>query len=276
MDAYYFAYGSNLEGQLPGVSSVGPAWLPDKELACRNKSSERRGGVFDVCDRIGQATAGWLFSMTDDAWVGLDSKDEASKYFRRFSWFAIEPHGQHVAVETYEVIPEERGLFASPNNEYLKTVRAGRKKHHISDDGHLDAVSKNTSCPWYTPYVFVYGTCRPKESRFEVLNRHGIKELRKGTVDGTLLDFGAWPGLVEGTTPIQGELVRSANLPELLSALDEVEGFEGWCGAGHLFRRTLREIETGAGPVIAWLNDYAGRERGATTIATGDWFMRKK
>ena len=64
MDAYYFAYGSNLEGQLPGVSSVGPAWLPDKELTCRYKSSERRGGVFDVCDRIGQATAGWLFSMT--------------------------------------------------------------------------------------------------------------------------------------------------------------------------------------------------------------------
>lgn len=276
MDCYYFAYGSNLDGQFPGVSSVGPAWLPDKELACRYTSSERRGGVFDVCDRIGQATAGWLFSVTDDAWVGLDSKDEASKYSRRFSWFAIEPCGQHVAVETYEVIREKRGSFVLPNNEYLKTVRAGRRKHRIPDDGHLDAVSKNASCPWYTPYVFVYGTCRPKQSRFEVLNRHGIKELRKGTVNGTLLDFGAWPGLIEGTTPIQGELVRSANLSDLLRALDEIEGFDGWCGAGHLFRRTLRKIETDTGLVNAWLYDYAGRERSAKIIATGDWFLRKK
>jgi gamma-glutamylcyclotransferase (GGCT)/AIG2-like uncharacterized protein YtfP len=46
----------------------------------------------------------------------------------------------------------------------------------------------------------------------------------EGFVNGTLLDLGGFPGLVEGAGRVRGEIWR-VTAPELLRTLDEYEGY---------------------------------------------------
>lgn len=288
---YYFGYGSNLHsrdwqrwcrdvGRDPGgLLPLGPAWLPDQELAFVLRSSSRRGGVLGLRSRTGQATAGWVYRGTDAVWASLDAKEGAPGVYRRLPGHALTPDGRVVPVHTYDVAREHRQPFVAPASAYVDIVREGRAQFGIADDGHLTAAAANSRCPWLTSCVFVYGTCRPGQARFNVLEARTVQDIRPGTVQGTLVDLGAWPGLVfapSGTSPdaVHGEVVTVAELAGLLEALDVVEGFEGWATSTNLFTRTLMPVQTDRGAVLAWVYRYARSHAGAARIESGDWLDR--
>ena len=285
---YYFGYGSNLhrgdwqrwccdaERDPGGLLPLGPAWLPDQELAFVSRSSSRRGGVLGLRSRPGQATAGWVYRVTDAGWDSLDSKEGAPTVYRRRPAHVLTPDGRVVAAHTYDVVRERRQSFVAPAAAYLEIVREGRAQLGIADDGHLSAAAANSQCPWLTSSVFVYGTCRPGQARFDVLEAHTVQDICPGTVHGMLVDLGAWPGLVcapSGTSPdlVHGEVVTVADPAGLLKALDVVEGFEGWATSTNLFTRTLMPVQTGRGVLLAWAYRYAGSDVGAARIESGDW-----
>jgi len=287
-ESFYFGYGSNLnqdhwqewcaaEGFDPStVWPIGPAWLPDKELAFRYKSGRWEGGVLDLRDHVGQATAGWLYAVTEAGWSALDCKEGVrSNCYQRIPWYALTSTGQVLDVQTYEVVPKKRRLFVSPSPAYKEIVRTGRADLDIAEDGHLVAAAENAPCSWLSSHVFVYGTCRPRQPRFDVVKDHGVDDISSGTVSGELLDLGAYPGLVSGTHTVRGEVVTSADPEGLLRALDVVEGFSGWGAPDNLYTRALMFVQTTRGPLLSWVYRYAGPSKGVLRIESGDWLKRK-
>lgn len=75
----------------------------------------------------------------------------------------------------------------------------------------------------HTVKLFVYGTLKPYESNYHKI-KHAVCWTQPGTVKGTLLDFGAFPGLTQrGIDDIEGyvfDLEESA-----LAITDEIEGY---------------------------------------------------
>jgi gamma-glutamylcyclotransferase (GGCT)/AIG2-like uncharacterized protein YtfP len=284
--SYYGAYGSNLNhadwrnwcadaGIDPSVmQSLGPAWFPDKELAFRIASPRRKGGVLDLRDRCGQATAGWLYAVTEDGWAALDVKEGTPHFYQRVSGHALTSDGNVVNIQTYAVTRDRQRPFVVPAASYVTIVRTGREELGIAEDGHLQAAADDTPRSWLIPRVFVYGTCRPGQPRFEVLRGYGVQEICPGTVGGTLVDLGPWPGLVSGLQRVRGEVVSSVDPGGLLQALDEIEGFSGWGTSDNLFTRTLMSVHTSRGPVLAWVYRYAQPCDGVSRVTSGDWTNR--
>ena len=71
--------------------------------------------------------------------------------------------------------------------------------------------------------LFTYGTLMRGYGLHAVLAR-GARPVGAGTVRGTLLDLGRYPGLVEGRGRVHGEVYRLDDA-ELLPVLDREEGY---------------------------------------------------
>ena len=92
------------------------------------------------------------------------------------------------------------------------------------------------------PGLFVYGTLHPDrapEAMRSVVAR--LRHAGSGSVQGRLLDLGAYPGLVlDGELrPVRGEVFALPEDAETLPALDAYEGFDPADEAGSLFVRRL-------------------------------------
>lgn len=115
------------------------------------------------------------------------------------------------------------------------------------------------------PLLFAYGTL------MRGFPLHGLLAGRarlvgEGTVEGTLLHLGRYPGLVEGGGRVRGELYR-LEVPELLAAIDRAEGYN--------FERRLTAVTRAAGRrVRAWTYWYRGPRDCAVPIPEGDWRSR--
>ena len=84
-----------------------------------------------------------------------------------------------------------------------------------------------------------------------------------GRVRGTLLDLGAYPGLVAGRGAVSGEVYR-LDAPELLPDVDREEGYN--------FERRRRRIALSDGRTAwAWAYHYRGPRQRALVIAHGDY-----
>ena len=118
-------------------------------------------------------------------------------------------------------------------------------------------------------HLFVYGTLRPGDVRWSMLEPFVVDGGVADTVAGRLFDTGLdYPAAVFGgdATIVGGTyLLHSDTLDEALEVLDEEE--DTVLG---LYRRV--EVDTGRG-VRAWAYEY-GDGLELTEILSGDWFLR--
>jgi gamma-glutamylcyclotransferase (GGCT)/AIG2-like uncharacterized protein YtfP len=85
-------------------------------------------------------------------------------------------------------------------------------------------------------------------------------------VRGRLLSLGSYPGLVEGTTTVRGELYR-VDRAEVLAEIDREEGYN--------FERRPTLVRGADGrPTRAWAYWYRGPQTRAPAIPGGDWRKR--
>ncbi|WP_243031110.1 gamma-glutamylcyclotransferase family protein [Thermus altitudinis] len=118
--------------------------------------------------------------------------------------------------------------------------------------------------------VFVYGTLRPGERNYPLVEGRVVKVL-PGHVEGFRLFHLAeglgrpypYPGMVPGEGRVYGEVLF---LPEeALSLLDELEE------EGMEYRRVQVRVETEEGPLLAWTYLYLGDLEGAVLVPQGEW-----
>ncbi len=118
-------------------------------------------------------------------------------------------------------------------------------------------------------FLFVYGTLRPGDVRWPVLQRYVVDDGVDDSTDGQVFDTGCdYPAAIFGEGGrIRGRTYRLNTdlLDEALAVLDEVE--DTVAGLYHRVR-----ITTGAG-VDAWAYAY-GDGLELTLIPSGDWFDR--
>jgi gamma-glutamylcyclotransferase (GGCT)/AIG2-like uncharacterized protein YtfP len=118
--------------------------------------------------------------------------------------------------------------------------------------------------------VFVYG------SLMRGLDLHHLMESGtfsgEGTVLGTLVSLGRYPGMIDGSGVVHGELYRFDDLPAALDVLDDVEEFNASDPDGSPYVRITRPVTTSGGAQVdAWLYLYQGSVKDAPRIAGGDW-----
>jgi gamma-glutamylcyclotransferase (GGCT)/AIG2-like uncharacterized protein YtfP len=118
--------------------------------------------------------------------------------------------------------------------------------------------------------VFVYG------SLMRGLDLHHLMEsgafAGEGTTGGTLVSLDRYPGLIEGSGTVRGELYQFDDLPTALDILDDVEEFDPTDPAGSPYVRVTRTVTTSGGTQVdAWLYLYQGPVKDAPRIDGGDW-----
>jgi len=118
--------------------------------------------------------------------------------------------------------------------------------------------------------VFVYG------SLMRGLYLHHLMEagtfVGEGTARGMLVSLGRYPGMVEGSGVVRGELYRFDDLPGALDVLDDIEEYDPADPAASPYVRVERPVTTSDGTQLdAWLYVYRGSVAGAPRIDGGDW-----
>jgi len=125
----YFAYGSNLSGDvigsLPGVhQTIGLARLDNFRLAFTRWSSRWKAGVADIVEAPGMCLWGILYNIDEEASLALDSKEGLESAYMRININVCLPDGGFMSAYTYTVIAKSTEEIA-PNNEYLNTMIQG-------------------------------------------------------------------------------------------------------------------------------------------------------
>ncbi len=123
--------------------------------------------------------------------------------------------------------------------------------------------------------LFVYGTLRRGFPRHRFLEELETSFVGKGSVQGDLLDLGAFPGArasLQADARVAGEVYQLRNPARAFEVLDEVEGLELGAPADSLFRRdTTAVILEDDRQMIAWIY-WLNRTTGpARLIASGDY-----
>ena len=120
-----------------------------------------------------------------------------------------------------------------------------------------------------TDRLFVYGTLRPGDVRWTILERFVADAGVDDTTTGQLFDTGCgYPAALfggDGTISGRTYRLRAEVLDEALAVLDDEEG-----SVRGLYRRVA--ITTGNGE-SAWAYSY-GAGLDLTPIPSGDWFRR--
>ncbi len=117
--------------------------------------------------------------------------------------------------------------------------------------------------------VAFYGSLRPGFGAQELLGIAGrLRRLGPGRIDGTLVDCGEYPALVDGP----GSIVADIHVAEDRTVLATLDAYED-CHPGRpedsLYRREWRPVD---GPVPhAWVYVYNRDPRGLPVIPGGDW-----
>lgn len=128
---------------------------------------------------------------------------------------------------------------------------------------------------------FVYGTLMRGESNHAVAARHGLADVRTGSVSGDLFDTGAgYPAMRPTTGPgrVYGELLVPMDFESALQSMDALEGYEGEDDPANLYDRRLIEVtlDDGGSTCLAWIYVYAQDLAPHTRIASGRWRQRSR
>jgi gamma-glutamylcyclotransferase (GGCT)/AIG2-like uncharacterized protein YtfP len=128
-------------------------------------------------------------------------------------------------------------------------------------------------------YIFLYGTLLPENAPGEI--RLAVTKLRpysRGSVRGTLFDFGEYPGAViddSSQKKIFGMVFRLPPSRGLLKELDRYEGFNPATPETSLFVRKLHPVELHNGRRIdCWVYEYNGKRGSAPVVTRGRYRKR--
>ncbi len=102
--------------------------------------------------------------------------------------------------------------------------------------------------------LFVYGTLMPGHGNYRRIADH-VHSARPGTIQGILVDLGAFPALIHGEGIVKGMVL--AVDPEALRITDFIEGYhvDGGCS---LYVREKVEVDLGDGDIVnAWTYFFA-------------------
>jgi gamma-glutamylcyclotransferase (GGCT)/AIG2-like uncharacterized protein YtfP len=252
------------------------AFLPDHELAFDYYSPSRKGGVLDLRPSVGKLVPGALFEVSESSLKTLDLKEGVPLIYRRVEKKVLVADGREFLAVAYEVAPEYRSATpVPPSDAYLGIVAAGLADF-AHDERMLRAAARGETGPFLASGLFVYGTLLRGGSRHAELKRcGGVWSTVPATAAGTLLDCGAFPGMIAGPEgTVHGEVVELRDVPLAFAHLDGVEGFEGFEASRALFRRALITVDAGEGaPQLAWTYLWAGGPK-HPRIASGDWLRR--
>lgn len=93
----------------------------------------------------------------------------------------------------------------------------------------MDTVNNN--------YLFVYGTLKRGRVRHEILIEENAEFVDEAVLEGyNLYDIGYYPGIVEGSGKVYGEVYKVSD--KLIEILDAIEGVER-----NLFKRKILPVE---------------------------------
>lgn len=283
----YFAYGSNLaEGELARFAAArdlpmgqctfrGVAHLPDHELSFGYESKSRGGGALDVQPRPGAIVPGALYEVDQRSLALLDTKENVrSGRYVPFDATVLTADGELAQAISYRVADAFRiHHHVDPTPEYIEVVSRGYAERGLEVSIFERAIHDEHG---ETMPLFAYGTLLDPAVR-----RHHFPHAiaaHVGTSRGRLVNLGAYPGLVlpEDLGPderVHGELFVHPELDGFLPRLDAYEDFLGWGQVlDSLYRRTLAEVDTADGAVLAWTYLYLGGD--GIPIASGRWADR--
>lgn len=283
----YFAYGSNLNaadwarycagiGAAPEqMQAVAPAVLPDMQLCFDYHAHSRGGGALDLRPQRGQLVHGMLFRVSAQGWAALDRKEGAPHGYRRVRRVALMADGSRVEVLTYEVCDAMRQDFCPPTADYERIVAEGLQAWGLPVDGLADAVADRAPRGGIA-HLFVYGTLLRGEANAGLIPAASIRAVQPAWVAGSLYDTGqGYPALkwqAGSQRRVRGECLHLADLPELLPALDELEGFGGYDDPAPLYHRTLITLQPENGePCRAWCYIGAREAMFRVAIEQGCW-----
>jgi gamma-glutamylcyclotransferase (GGCT)/AIG2-like uncharacterized protein YtfP len=105
--------------------------------------------------------------------------------------------------------------------------------------------------------LFVYGTLVPGRALFPCIAEH-VRRARPATIQGVLVDLGAFPGLVPGDGVVKGVLLDIA--PAALRITDQIEGHSPDARTCFYERREM-EVELDDGSAVrGWTYFFARPE----------------
>lgn len=120
--------------------------------------------------------------------------------------------------------------------------------------------------------AFVYGTLKVGGHFASYFDAYRIESVT-GKVKGRLFNAGAFPAAVHGKGQISGELHTYKNGTEILSAFDQIEGFDYEGSPGNLYNREIIEVETENGTEEAIMYFFNGKTENLREIKEGVWKM---
>ncbi|MEN0054737.1 MAG: gamma-glutamylcyclotransferase family protein [Mucilaginibacter sp.] len=110
-----------------------------------------------------------------------------------------------------------------------------------------------------TPYLFVYGTLLSSQNQYGAYLQQHCTFLQTGKFRGRLYDMGEYPGAVfsdEGDQYVHGSIYQMDDTENILSFIDDYEGFGANQEQPNLFIRILKGIETPTETITCWVYIY--------------------
>jgi gamma-glutamylcyclotransferase (GGCT)/AIG2-like uncharacterized protein YtfP len=122
-----------------------------------------------------------------------------------------------------------------------------------------------------TDLVFVYGLLKRGFS----LHHHMSLGVFVGdaAVSGLLYSLGQYPGLVEGTGTVRGEVFRFDDIAVALEVLDEVEGYDPFDVDNSEYVRVIKQarLDANGRSVATWCYAYNKPVAKSNPIKSGAW-----
>jgi len=109
-----------------------------------------------------------------------------------------------------------------------------------------------------TTWLFVYGTLRPGQANFSSIEKLVVAH-QPATIEGELIDLGAFPALVPGHGIVVGDLLTLQ--PEALEITDRIEGYQPEHPSNLYDRREVVVTLTDGTIERAWTYFFAHPER---------------
>ncbi len=129
-NSFYFAYGSNmssarLRARIPGASSLGRAWLADRQLVF-NKPSADGSGKANLSCQPGARSWGVVYRLAPADWTRLDDYEPG---YARVTCRVVRDGGRRLTAQTY--VFESTGGEIQPFDWYLALLLAGAREHDL-------------------------------------------------------------------------------------------------------------------------------------------------